>query len=126
MATGYDLQNTAAAFVREYTSAAQQQQQQQQQQLQQAHAQSQQYGRTMQPYQTHLQQQLPPLMQPPPSPNTLSYYYTQDRGWLRLERSGSVDAYHHAELQRARLARGSFSDHQYLDSVLRYPSNDTS
>ncbi|KAF9115082.1 hypothetical protein BGX27_009005 [Mortierella sp. AM989] len=133
LASGYDPQNTAAAFVREYTSAVQQQQQQQQQQqhMQQAQAQGQvqaptlsgQYDKAMQPYQTHMQQHLPPLMQPPPSPNTLSYYYHQDRGWLRLERSGSVDAYHHAELQRARHARGSFSDHQYLDRALRYTSS---
>ncbi|KAF9163245.1 hypothetical protein BGX20_001387 [Mortierella sp. AD010] len=129
LASGYDPQNTAAAFVREYTSQHQQQQQQQHiQQIQaqaQAQAQSSQYAKVIQSYPTHLQQQLPPLMQPPPSPNTLSYYYHQDRGWLRLERSGSVDAYHHTELQRARLARGSFSlsDHQYLDRALRYSSN---
>ncbi|KAG0070858.1 hypothetical protein BGZ89_012279 [Linnemannia elongata] len=131
-ANGYDPQNTAAAFVRDYTSAAVQQQQQlqqqhQQHQQQQAQAQAQlqpqqQYAKSIQSYQAHLQQQLPPLMQPPPSPNTLSYYYNPDRGWLRLERSGSVDAYHHNEIQRARLARGSFSDHQYLDSILQYPA----
>ncbi|KAF9144257.1 hypothetical protein BG015_000172, partial [Linnemannia schmuckeri] len=126
---GYDPQNTAAAFVRDYTSAAVQHQQQLQQQHQQQQAQAQaqlqpqqQYAKSIQSYQSHLQQQLPPLMQPPPSPNTLSYYYNPDRGWLRLERSGSVDAYHHNEIQRARLARGSFSDHQYLDSILQYPS----
>ncbi|KAF9197319.1 hypothetical protein BGZ49_002304 [Haplosporangium sp. Z 27] len=119
LASGYDPQNTAAAFVREYTAV----QQQQQQHLQQAQAQSNQYAKSIQSYQAHVQQQLPPLMQPPPSPNTLSYYYHQDRGWLRLERSGSVDAYHHAELQRARLARGSFSDHQYLDRALRYTTS---
>ncbi|KAF9580373.1 hypothetical protein BGW38_003014, partial [Lunasporangiospora selenospora] len=120
--SGYDLHNTAAAFVREYTSAIQDQQQQQQQQMQlHAQAQSQQQARGMQSYPAHIQQQLPPMMLPPPSPNTLSYYYLPDRGWLRLERSGSVDAYHHRELQRARLARGSFSDHQYLDSILQYP-----
>ncbi|KAF9429952.1 hypothetical protein BGZ94_008908 [Podila epigama] len=157
-ASAYDHQNTAAAYVREYTSAVQHhqqqlqqqlQQQQQQQQQQQHHAQAVQahlqahgqaqaqvqaqaqaqaqiqpqlYAKSVQAYQTHLQQQLPPMMLPPPSPNTLSYYYHQDRGWLRLERSGSVDAHHHRELQRARLARGSISDHQYLDSILRYPA----
>lgn len=132
----YDHHNTAAAYVREYTSAVQHHQQQlQQQQAQVAQAQAAQaqaqlqaqaqaqpfYAKSIQGFQAHLNQQLPVMMQPPPSPNTLSYYYHQDRGWLRLERSGSVDAHHHRELQRARLARGSFSDHQYLDSILQYP-----
>ncbi|KAG0229282.1 hypothetical protein BGW41_003075 [Actinomortierella wolfii] len=116
-------QSQAAAFVREYTNAVQthqqllQQQQQQQQQLSGGAS----NAKILNAFQAHIQQ-LPPYMQPPPSPNTLSYYYHQDRGWLRLERSGSVDAYHHLDWQRARAGRGSFSDHQYLDSILHHPA----